>query len=94
VRGASDGHGRLDVTSPQHLTPFVGWEAERAVLRELVAQGRQGQGQVVLLRGDPGIGKSRLVQEVTTTLAADGLTWIECRCSPYYQPTALHPVIE
>jgi class 3 adenylate cyclase len=84
---ASGARGRLDVASPQHLTPFVGREAEIAVLRERV-------GQVVLVSGEAGIGKSRLVQEVTTTLAADDFTWIECRCSPYYQHTALHPVSE
>ena len=91
---ASGAHGRLDVTPPLQLTPFVGRETELAVLQERVAQVRQGQGQVVLLRGDPGIGKSRLVQEVTTTLAADGFTGIACRCSLYHQHTALHPVIE
>jgi hypothetical protein len=41
----------VDVTSPQYLTPFVEWEMERVVRRELMAQVRQGQGQVVLLNG-------------------------------------------
>ena len=64
VRGASGARGRLDVASPQHRTPFVGREAELAVLRERAAQVQQGLGQVVLLSGEAGIGKSRLVQEV------------------------------
>ena len=94
VRGTSGARGRLDVTPPQQRTPFVGREVELAVLRERAAQVRQGLGQVVLLSGDAGIGKSRLVQEVTTALAADGFTCLDFRCSPYAQHTALHPVIE
>jgi class 3 adenylate cyclase/predicted ATPase len=93
VLHASGARGRLDVALLQHLTPFVGREAELAVLRERVAQVRQGMGQVLLLSGEAGIGKSRLVQEVTT-LAADDFACIECYCSPYYQHTALHPVVE
>jgi predicted ATPase len=72
----------------------VGREAELAVLRERMAQVRQGQGQVVLLSGDAGMGKSRLVQVVKTALAEDGFPAIEYWGSPYYQHTALHPVVE
>jgi class 3 adenylate cyclase len=94
VRSASGAHGRLDALPPSQRTPFVGREVELAVLRERAAQVRQGQGQVVLLSGDAGIGKSRLVQEAITTLAANGFTVIACHCSPYAQHTALYPVSE
>ena len=94
VRGTSGAQGRLDVIPPLQRTPFVGREVELAVLRERATQVQQGRGQVVLLSGEAGIGKSRLVQEVTTALASDGFTCLECRCSPYAQHTALHPVIE
>jgi class 3 adenylate cyclase len=94
VRQASGAHGRLDVTPPQQRTPFVGREAELAVLRERAAQAQQGLGQVVLFSGEAGMGKSRLLQEVTTTCTAHGFRAIECRCSPYAQHTALHPVVE
>jgi hypothetical protein len=94
VRHASGAHGRLDVTTPEQRTPFVGREVELAVLWERVAQARQGQGQIILLRGEAGMGKSRLVQVVKTALAEDGFTCIEFRSSPYAQHTALHPVIE
>src|SRR5262249_34863283 len=77
VLHASEARGRLYVASPQHRTPFVGREAELAVLRERVAQVRQGMGQVLLLSGEAGIGKSRLVQEVASALAADGCICIE-----------------
>src|SRR5215470_4052356 len=94
VRGVSGARGRLDLTAPPQRTRFVGREVELAVLRERAAQVRQGLGQVVLLSGEAGIGKSRLVQEVTTALAADGFICLEFCCSPYAQHTALHPVIE
>ena len=94
IRSASGAHGPLDVTPSPQRTPFVGREAELAVLRDRAAQVRQGLGQAVLLSGDAGIGKSRLVEVVTTTLAADGFTYMACRCSPYAQHTALHPLIE
>jgi predicted ATPase/class 3 adenylate cyclase len=94
VRQASGARGRLDVTPPQQRTPFVGRQAELAVLRERAAQAQQGLGQVVLLSGEAGMGKSRLLQEITTACTAQGFRVIECRCSPYAQHTALYPVIE
>jgi len=94
VLGASGARGRLDITAPPQRTPFVGRGAELVVLRERMAQVRQGQGQVVLLSGDAGMGKSRLVQRVKTALVEDGFTPIEYWGSPYYQHTALHPVLE
>jgi predicted ATP-dependent serine protease len=62
----------LDVTPPQQRTPFVGRAAELAVLRERMGQVQQGRGQVVLLSGEAGMGKSRLLQEVTIACTADG----------------------
>jgi class 3 adenylate cyclase/predicted ATPase/DNA-binding winged helix-turn-helix (wHTH) protein len=94
VRGVSGARGRLDIAMSQQLTPFVGREAELAVLRERLAHLRQGLGQVVLLQGDAGMGKSRLVQQVKTALVAEGFTCIEYWGSPYAQHTALHPVVE
>ncbi|HEY7490783.1 MAG TPA: AAA family ATPase, partial [Candidatus Tectomicrobia bacterium] len=94
VRHASGAHGRLDVTTPEQRTPFVGRAVELAVLWERMAQVRQGRGQVVLLSGDAGMGKSRLVQVVKTALMEDGFASIDCWGSPYAQHTAMHPVIE
>ena len=94
VLGASGARGRLDVTAPPQLTPFVGREAELAVLRERMAQVQQGLGQVVLLSGDAGMGKSRLVQRVKSALVDEGFTPLEFWGSPYTQHTPLHPVVE
>jgi class 3 adenylate cyclase len=62
VLGTSGAQSRLEAMSPRGLTPLVGREAEVALLRERWAQARDGLGQVVLLSGEAGIGKSRLVQ--------------------------------
>src|SRR2546422_7866713 len=62
VLGTSGAQSRLDVVNPRGLTPLVGREAEVALLRERWAQARDGLGQVVLLSGESGICKSRLVR--------------------------------
>ena len=93
VLGTSGAQSRLDIVSPRGLTPLVGREAEVALLRERWAQARDGLGQVVLLSGEAGIGKSRLVQVLQEHIAAEPHTRLEWRCSPYAQQSPLHPVI-
>src|SRR5262249_19961579 len=57
-------------------------------------QAKEGEGQVVLLSGEAGIGKSRLVQALREQALSDGATRLEFRCSPYHQNSALYPMIE
>jgi predicted ATPase len=86
---------RLEAVGPASLTPLVGREQEIALLRERWAQVKEGLGQVVLLSGEAGIGKSRLVQVLQEQVATEPQAWLTpCQCSPYYQNTALYPVIE
>ena len=70
---------------PASLAPFVGRQQEVAVLDALLVQARAGQGQVVSVVGEPGIGKSRLVDEFTRPLAGrpDSPTVLEGRCLSY-----------
>jgi predicted ATPase len=76
-------------------TPLVGREQEIGVLRERWAQVKDGFGQVVLLSGEAGIDKSRLVQVLTDEVAAEPRAWLTpCQCSPYHQHTALYPLID
>jgi predicted ATPase/class 3 adenylate cyclase len=86
---------RLEAAESTGLTPFVGREQEVAVLRERWGQVKEGSGHVVLLSGEAGIGKSRLVQMLKEQVAAEPQAWLTpCQCSPYYQNTALYPMIE
>ena len=55
---------------------------------------KTGMGQVVVLAGEAGIGKSRLVQVLKEHVASEGHLWLECQGSPYYQHTALYPLTE
>jgi class 3 adenylate cyclase/predicted ATPase len=86
---------RLEAAGSTGLTPLMGREQEIGVLLERWAQVKDGLGQVVLLSGEAGIGKSRLVQVLTEQVAAEPQAWLTpCQCSAYYQNTALYPMIE
>ncbi len=85
---------RFEVAVGTGLTPFVGREEELGLLQRCWAQAKAGAGQVVLLSGEPGIGKSRLVQTLTEHASADGALRIEFRCSAYHQNSAFHPMLE
>jgi predicted ATPase len=91
----STARSRLEAAGSSGLTPLVGREQEIALLRERWAQVTDGLGQVVLLSGEAGIGKSRLVQVLMEHVAAEPQAWLTpCQCSPYYQNTALYPMID
>jgi class 3 adenylate cyclase len=95
VRSESTARSRLEAASRTGLTPLVGREQEIAVLRECWAQVKDGFGQVVLLSGEAGIGKSRLVQVLMAQVASEPQAWLTpCQCSPYHQNSALYPMIE
>ena len=86
---------RLEAAGSTGWTPLVGREQERGLLLERWAQVKDGLGQVVLLSGEAGIGKSRLVQVLQEHVATEPQAWLTpCQCSPYYQNTALYPMIE
>ena len=86
---------RLEAASSTGWTPLVGRAQEIGVLQERWAQVKEGRGQVVLLSGEAGIGKSRLAQVLKEQVAADPQAWLTpCQCSPYHQHTALYPMID
>jgi DNA-binding winged helix-turn-helix (wHTH) protein/tetratricopeptide (TPR) repeat protein/class 3 adenylate cyclase/tRNA A37 threonylcarbamoyladenosine biosynthesis protein TsaE len=93
VLQASTAQSRLDVAEIKGLTPFVGREQEVGLLGERWQQAREGMGQVVVLSGEAGIGKSRLVQVLKEAMAAEAYVRVESHCSPYYQHTALYPIV-
>ena len=88
----ASGGGRR--TGQRHLTPLVGRDEEIAILLRRWDRARQGDGQLVLIAGEPGLGKSRLIEEFHTRLRDTPHTWVEWSCSQLLQNTALHPITE
>ena len=64
------------------------------MLQERWEQANEGGGQVVVLSGEPGIGKSRLTQTLTEQVSHDGFLALEARCSPYHQNSSFYPLID
>jgi class 3 adenylate cyclase/predicted ATPase len=75
------------------LTPFVSRQAEVELLLQRLERARNGAGQVVLLSGEAGIGKSRLIRVLKERATGEPMTELAVRCSPYYQDSALYPII-
>lgn len=94
VLGESAALSRLDVVGRANLTPLIGRERELGMLLERWEEAKDGLGQVVLLSGEAGIGKSRLLDALKERLVSESHTRWECRCSPYDQQSALYPVVE
>jgi class 3 adenylate cyclase len=78
----------------RHLTPLVGRDEEIAMLVRRWDRARQGDGQLVMIVGEPGLGKSRLIEEFHARLRDVPHTWIEWSCSQLLQNTPLHPIAE
>src|SRR5713226_8962021 len=94
VLGESPAQSRFEAALPAGLTTLLGREEELALLRRRWRQAQDGEGHVVLLSGEPGIGKSRLVQELKYKVMQEGAVRIAFRCSPYHQNSAFYPLIE
>jgi class 3 adenylate cyclase/tetratricopeptide (TPR) repeat protein len=76
------------------LTPFVGREEELGLLTRRWERARAGEGQLALVAGEPGLGKSRLIEEFHARLAGTPYTWVEWSASQLLQNTPLHPIAE
>jgi class 3 adenylate cyclase/predicted negative regulator of RcsB-dependent stress response len=76
------------------FTPLVGRVEEIAMLMRRWERARQGDGQFLLIVGEPGLGKSRLIEEFHSRLRDTPHTWVEWSCSQLLQNTPLHPIAE
>jgi class 3 adenylate cyclase/energy-coupling factor transporter ATP-binding protein EcfA2 len=85
---------RLEVADSGRLTPMVDREAELSLFLENWEQVQEGRGQVIMVHGEAGIGKSRLVRAMRELLDEETHIQLECWCSPYHQNSAWYLVIE
>jgi len=88
----ASGGGRR--SGQRQLTPLVGRDEEMAMLMRRWERARQGDGQLVMIVGEPGLGKSRLIEEFHARLSDTPHTWVEWSCSQLLQNTPLHPIAE
>jgi predicted ATPase/class 3 adenylate cyclase len=82
---------QTDLSSSDAAIPFVGRHEELTFLEQRWGESIEGRGQVVVLVGDPGIGKSRLLQEFVRRAGFTACNRMETRCLPYYSNTAFFP---
>ena len=94
VQGEGEAQNRFDVSVQKGLTPLVGREEESELLHRRWERAKAGDGQVVLLSGEAGIGKSRLVQVLREQIADEPQFSAVFRCSAFYQNSAFYPVID
>jgi ABC-type transport system involved in cytochrome c biogenesis ATPase subunit len=93
VEGVSASESRFEAFREAGLTDLIGREDEIDFLLERQRLARKGEGQIVLISGEPGIGKSRLAAALAGRIAGEPHTHLRCQCSPYHTNSALHPFI-
>jgi class 3 adenylate cyclase/tetratricopeptide (TPR) repeat protein/ABC-type transport system involved in cytochrome c biogenesis ATPase subunit len=93
VEGVSDSESRFEAVHVAGLTDLIGREDELDFLLERQRLAWKGEGQIVLISGEPGIGKSRLVAAVAERIASEPHTRLRYQCSPYHTNSALRPFI-
>jgi hypothetical protein len=92
VLGAGAAESRFETLRTQ-ATPLVGRDEEHDLLSRRWWQAKAGEGRVVLISGEPGIGKSRLTAALTASIAGEPHTRLRYFSSPHHQGSALHPFV-
>ncbi|MGC2200977.1 MAG: AAA family ATPase [Stellaceae bacterium] len=85
---------RFEALRGSALSPLIGRDEEIDLLLRRWARANAGDGQVVLVSGEPGIGKSRLAAALQERLQGEGHTRLRYFCSPYHQDSALYPFVD
>ncbi|MCA1438644.1 AAA family ATPase [Ensifer sp. IC4062] len=94
VTGESRAEGRFDALHTRVAAPLVGRDLDIGVLIDRWKLASSGEGQVVELFGEAGIGKSRILQELREQLKGEPVTYLRYFCSPYHAQSALYPIID
>ena len=93
VLSARDVESRFAATRTGSAAPLVGRQEEMGLLLRAWDGSSHGRGQVVLIQGEAGLGKSRLVEGLREAAGKDHI-WVAIRCSPFHTASAFHPIIE
>ena len=93
VVGESAVQERFEASRSSSLTPLVGRQPEFHLLRDRWALARGGEGQLILLSGEAGIGKSRLLRELREAVRDGPHYYLAHQCSPHHIHTALFPLV-
>ncbi|MDM0106333.1 AAA family ATPase [Variovorax sp. J22R24] len=91
VLGVSEVVSRFDAATQEGLTPLIGREQEIGLLLERWSLAQESEGQVVVLSGEPGIGKSRILNAFQERVESRGANALRFHCSPYYVNSAFWP---
>jgi class 3 adenylate cyclase/tetratricopeptide (TPR) repeat protein len=94
VLRAGTSESRFQATRGEQLTELIGRKEELDTLMRRWERAKKGEGQVVLISGEPGIGKSRLAQALQDELIAESHFRLLYQCSPYHTNSAFYPIIE
>jgi class 3 adenylate cyclase/predicted ATPase len=94
VLTAKSAGSRFEAAHSGSLTPLIGRSSELSLLLDRWKKVKEGDGQVVLLSGIPGVGKSRLLHELKSHIQHEPHTLLHYQCSPYHSQSAFFPVIE
>src|SRR5437867_7234505 len=94
LKGATAARSRLEAVASHGLTPFTGRDAEMAALTEAADRAAAGRGQVVAILGEPGVGKSRLMLELTRSARLRDWVVLEGHAMAYAKETPYLPIVE